>query len=200
MYQALTNGRGQRLPASSAPVAQLDRAPDYESGGQRFESFRARHFRFHRFQTRVCRIAARFGAAWFVVFRVCPAERSGARYASRASARSACSLDSQPDRSGSAKWQTCGFGPFRGAEPCRILLPARDHAPLGAGRTAEAPMTSRRGIPHGRCAAAGESAARRAGVRRRTGEAGQTTAMLPIRSLCRRDRQSSGMQGRLRRF
>ena len=29
----------------SAPVAQLDRAPDYESGGQRFESFRARHFR-----------------------------------------------------------------------------------------------------------------------------------------------------------
>ena len=27
-----------------APVAQLDRAPDYESGGQRFESFRARHF------------------------------------------------------------------------------------------------------------------------------------------------------------
>ena len=28
----------------SAPVAQLDRAPDYESGGQRFESFRARHF------------------------------------------------------------------------------------------------------------------------------------------------------------
>jgi hypothetical protein len=33
-------------PISShcAPVAQLDRAPDYESGGQRFESFRARHF------------------------------------------------------------------------------------------------------------------------------------------------------------
>ena len=31
-----------RFPAR-APVAQLDRAPDYESGGQRFESFRARH-------------------------------------------------------------------------------------------------------------------------------------------------------------
>src|SRR3954452_9960605 len=29
----------------SAPVAQLDRAPDYESGGQRFESFRARQQR-----------------------------------------------------------------------------------------------------------------------------------------------------------
>ena len=29
--------------ARHAPVAQLDRAPDYESGGQRFESFRARH-------------------------------------------------------------------------------------------------------------------------------------------------------------
>jgi hypothetical protein len=26
-----------------APVAQLDRAPDYESGGQEFESLRARH-------------------------------------------------------------------------------------------------------------------------------------------------------------
>lgn len=27
-----------------APVAQLDRAPDYESGGQEFESLRVRHF------------------------------------------------------------------------------------------------------------------------------------------------------------
>src|SRR6201991_3768196 len=27
-----------------APVAQLDRAPDYESGGQEFESLRARQF------------------------------------------------------------------------------------------------------------------------------------------------------------
>src|SRR5690606_24615055 len=34
--------RRRRLVAR-APVAQLDRAPDYESGGQRFESFRARH-------------------------------------------------------------------------------------------------------------------------------------------------------------
>ena len=32
------------VAASRAPVAQLDRAPDYESGGRRFESFRARHF------------------------------------------------------------------------------------------------------------------------------------------------------------
>src|SRR5215831_6446899 len=32
-----------RFPAAeSAPVAQLDRAPDYESGGQEFESLRAR--------------------------------------------------------------------------------------------------------------------------------------------------------------
>ena len=30
-------------PLHRAPVAQLDRAPDYESGGRRFESFRARH-------------------------------------------------------------------------------------------------------------------------------------------------------------
>ena len=37
--------RRGHLPDTSrqAPVAQLDRAPDYESGGQRFESFRARH-------------------------------------------------------------------------------------------------------------------------------------------------------------
>jgi hypothetical protein len=28
--------------ADQAPVAQLDRAPDYESGGQEFESLRAR--------------------------------------------------------------------------------------------------------------------------------------------------------------
>ena len=31
------------MPAKNAPVAQLDRAPDYESGGQEFESLRARH-------------------------------------------------------------------------------------------------------------------------------------------------------------
>ena len=40
--------RRRRLRAPLAPVAQLDRAPDYESGGQRFESFRARHS-FHKF-------------------------------------------------------------------------------------------------------------------------------------------------------
>src|SRR5689334_18036068 len=33
---------GVRL-RNQAPVAQLDRAPDYESGGQEFESLRARH-------------------------------------------------------------------------------------------------------------------------------------------------------------
>jgi hypothetical protein len=31
------------ISATNAPVAQLDRAPDYESGGQEFESLRARH-------------------------------------------------------------------------------------------------------------------------------------------------------------
>jgi hypothetical protein len=34
------------VPAEDAPVAQLDRAPDYESGGQEFESLRARHYSF----------------------------------------------------------------------------------------------------------------------------------------------------------
>ena len=39
-------GREHNTPnADCAPVAQLDRASDYESEGQRFESFRARHFR-----------------------------------------------------------------------------------------------------------------------------------------------------------
>ena len=33
----------QQAAHRHAPVAQLDRAPDYESGGQRFESFRLRH-------------------------------------------------------------------------------------------------------------------------------------------------------------
>src|SRR6202012_973487 len=32
-----------RMPAKDAPVAQLDRASDYESEGRTFESFRARH-------------------------------------------------------------------------------------------------------------------------------------------------------------
>src|SRR5215210_6359905 len=32
------------LADRQAPVAQLDRAPDYESGGQEFESLRARQF------------------------------------------------------------------------------------------------------------------------------------------------------------
>jgi EAL domain-containing protein (putative c-di-GMP-specific phosphodiesterase class I) len=36
--------RCERLSCDAhAPVAQLDRAPDYESGGQEFESLRARH-------------------------------------------------------------------------------------------------------------------------------------------------------------
>ena len=32
------------MPSENAPVAQLDRALDYESRGQEFESLRARHF------------------------------------------------------------------------------------------------------------------------------------------------------------
>ena len=32
------------VPQLCALVAQLDRVPDYESGGRRFDSFRARHF------------------------------------------------------------------------------------------------------------------------------------------------------------
>jgi hypothetical protein len=43
-HQGVDTGRGFRyIPPLAAPVAQLDRAPDYESGGWKFESFRARH-------------------------------------------------------------------------------------------------------------------------------------------------------------
>src|SRR5215218_5842629 len=42
----MTLCRAPAVSGTRAPVAQLDRAPDYESGGQRFESFRARHFPF----------------------------------------------------------------------------------------------------------------------------------------------------------
>ena len=38
--------QGTLNPANSAPVAQLDRVPDYESGGQRFESSRVHHSTF----------------------------------------------------------------------------------------------------------------------------------------------------------
>jgi hypothetical protein len=37
-------GRWARILSENAPVAQLDRALDYESRGQEFESLRARHF------------------------------------------------------------------------------------------------------------------------------------------------------------
>ena len=40
--------------AVSAPVAQLDRAPDYESGGQEFESLRARQsFAYSSFEKHI---------------------------------------------------------------------------------------------------------------------------------------------------
>src|SRR5271168_4234023 len=36
--------RCRGTPEGEAPVAQLDRAPDYESGGREFESLRARQY------------------------------------------------------------------------------------------------------------------------------------------------------------
>jgi hypothetical protein len=50
----------------AAPVAQLDRAPDYESGGQEFESLRARHGYVTHRQHRKNLIINRFGACrWY---------------------------------------------------------------------------------------------------------------------------------------
>jgi hypothetical protein len=49
---------GLEMPTKNAPVAQLDRAPDYESGGQEFESLRARQiFRLSQLVTRLAQSA-----------------------------------------------------------------------------------------------------------------------------------------------
>src|SRR5271154_2142265 len=49
-----------------APVAQLDRAPDYESGGQEFESLRARQLnqRLRQHSDRPCFPETRLGSIW----------------------------------------------------------------------------------------------------------------------------------------
>jgi hypothetical protein len=52
----------------NAPVAQLDRAPDYESGGQEFESLRARH-----------RLATSSLTTWFAIAVGGRAERPARR-------------------------------------------------------------------------------------------------------------------------
>ena len=43
LHDGLEKAVLSRMMATSAPVAQLDRVPDYESGGRTFESCRARH-------------------------------------------------------------------------------------------------------------------------------------------------------------
>ncbi len=59
---------GERLAGKRhlqrAPVAQLDRAPDYESGGQRFESFRARHFSSVNQQVKCRRVLRLMRSLW----------------------------------------------------------------------------------------------------------------------------------------
>jgi hypothetical protein len=76
-----------RAMRATAPVAQLDRAPDYESGGRRFESFRARQLRrFHdllRPDTPADRKQSRFrrrdGIRWHSAFAStrCPSDVNG---------------------------------------------------------------------------------------------------------------------------
>src|SRR6266852_1244172 len=51
-----------RMPAKNAPVAQLDRALDYESRGQEFESLRARHLRYSK-ASPTCAASSRILAA-----------------------------------------------------------------------------------------------------------------------------------------
>ncbi len=51
-----------------APVAQLDRAPDYESGGQEFESLRVRHYvSFHIFSVIFGIVNSAFIALLFII-------------------------------------------------------------------------------------------------------------------------------------
>src|SRR5947209_3640998 len=83
------------MPAKDAPVAQLDRAPDYESGGQEFESLRARHlshwqyafylFVFFPFGGLVCSWFAKFVRGEFSKFVIAASDRPRvrARYFSR---------------------------------------------------------------------------------------------------------------------
>ena len=47
---------------SSAPVAQLDRVPDYESGGCGFESLRARHSKDNEMMPRIISFLLYLGA------------------------------------------------------------------------------------------------------------------------------------------
>lgn len=46
--QGIQSGPANNIGA--APVAQLDRAPDYESGGRAFESLRVHHFFLNTFK------------------------------------------------------------------------------------------------------------------------------------------------------
>src|SRR5688572_13800149 len=51
-FRALAEGFPTGAPPGCAPVAQLDRASDYESEGRTFESFRARQFSHKNHRTR----------------------------------------------------------------------------------------------------------------------------------------------------
>src|SRR5215212_9049681 len=56
---------GTTIRCRQAPVAQLDRAPDYESGGQEFESLRARQ---HLVAFWIYRFAGRFAKSVSITF------------------------------------------------------------------------------------------------------------------------------------
>ena len=55
----------------NAPVAQLDRAPDYESGGREFESLRARHFAVRRASVRWPALPHLSHLFIYLIYRVC---------------------------------------------------------------------------------------------------------------------------------
>ena len=88
----LPAARITRHNCTQAPVAQLDRAPGYELGGRRFESFRARQKSESR-QSRDCRLflCARFGAVDVRMCGCAGARMSGWRWRlADACNRSAC--------------------------------------------------------------------------------------------------------------
>lgn len=129
-----------------APVAQLDRAPGYELGGRRFESFRARHTRRKSRWETIGSFVLRTVCVWMRGVRsdrVCPRVRVAAAHACcqgvpgtwRHSARAqGCSAETRVgydcsrywpcNRGGEASSDACGAHP-RGSPARR----KRDHAP-----------------------------------------------------------------------
>src|SRR6266576_4703750 len=68
-----------RCAAKNAPVAQLDRALDYESRGQEFESLRARHSATAKASSRILAATPRRGGSQPKISKTTPCKVAGGR-------------------------------------------------------------------------------------------------------------------------